>query len=408
MASIASIISGLRFGRAELFNSIEGLSERELTQISMGDDWTVKDVLAHVIGWDKRVIKILPLILQNRVDEIPTVDEDDYNRQSVGAWRGKSLAQVQAEIEATQQQIIDIISRLDHVEIDMRHEWQGRTITIRSYVIDTMTEHDRKHAAGIIEWRKGLGQQLDPAAIRADLLQRSADFMNRLDELDDTDLVDKTAVGVWSIVDMVGHLADWEELMLRAAYHIYDPSRPAATPASGDTNEQNRLMVATRAGKSWPETYHYLRETQRATADFVAQLKPGDWKLRGPYPWPNDQGTLAELVIHIIEHYDDHQPDLEQWQAEQRSKRTAAPQKPWLRWLFDNEATGLAKKEYEAAIKRAGRIWNIVRVMSLNPKAMQASMRLYSAVVHCTSDRLGRPEREMIAVVVSQANHCHY
>jgi alkylhydroperoxidase family enzyme len=46
--------------------------------------------------------------------------------------------------------------------------------------------------------------------------------------------------------------------------------------------------------------------------------------------------------------------------------------------------------------------------MSLNPKAMQASMRLYSAVVHCTSDRLGRPEREMIAVVVSQANHCHY
>jgi alkylhydroperoxidase family enzyme len=82
--------------------------------------------------------------------------------------------------------------------------------------------------------------------------------------------------------------------------------------------------------------------------------------------------------------------------------------KPWIRWLFDKEAKGLLKKEYRTAIKRAGKIWNIVRIMSLNPAALQASMRLYGAVVHCSTERLGRPEREMIAVVVSQANHCHY
>jgi alkylhydroperoxidase family enzyme len=82
--------------------------------------------------------------------------------------------------------------------------------------------------------------------------------------------------------------------------------------------------------------------------------------------------------------------------------------KPWIRWLFDEEATGLLKKEYEAAVKRAGKIWNIVRIMSLNPKALQASMRLYGAVVHQSTKMLGRSEREMIAVVVSQTNGCHY
>lgn len=82
--------------------------------------------------------------------------------------------------------------------------------------------------------------------------------------------------------------------------------------------------------------------------------------------------------------------------------------KPWIRWIFNEEATGLLKKEYEAAIGRAGKIWNIVRIMSLRPPALQASMRLYGAIIHQSSPRLGRAEREMIAVVVSRTNHCHY
>ena len=82
--------------------------------------------------------------------------------------------------------------------------------------------------------------------------------------------------------------------------------------------------------------------------------------------------------------------------------------KPWIRWVFNEEATGLLKKEYKAAIQRAGKIWNIVRLMSLRPPVLQASMRMYGALVHHSSPRLGRAEREMIAVVVSQTNHCHY
>ena len=82
--------------------------------------------------------------------------------------------------------------------------------------------------------------------------------------------------------------------------------------------------------------------------------------------------------------------------------------KPWIRWLLNEEATGLLKKEYDVAIKRAGRVFNIFRIMSLRPSTMQASMQLYVSVVQRSSEMLGRPEREMIAVVVSQTNHCPY
>jgi alkylhydroperoxidase family enzyme len=82
--------------------------------------------------------------------------------------------------------------------------------------------------------------------------------------------------------------------------------------------------------------------------------------------------------------------------------------KPWIRWVRDEEATGALRRFYDEAVKRAGRIWNIVRIMSLRPQALTTSIGLYLSVVQTRSLMLGRAEREMIAVVVSQANACHY
>lgn len=80
---------------------------------------------------------------------------------------------------------------------------------------------------------------------------------------------------------------------------------------------------------------------------------------------------------------------------------------PWIKTFSLTEARGFLKKEYEAALDRAGRIWNIVSIMSLNPRAMKSSMDFYSAIMFGTSP-LSRSQREMLAVVVSVANHCVY
>ncbi|MCY3765202.1 MAG: carboxymuconolactone decarboxylase family protein [Gemmatimonadetes bacterium] len=72
-----------------------------------------------------------------------------------------------------------------------------------------------------------------------------------------------------------------------------------------------------------------------------------------------------------------------------------------------DRATGLLKKLYDAALKRAGKIWNIVSVMSPNPPAMKASLDFYGTLMHGPSP-LSRARREMLAVVVSAANHCVY
>jgi alkylhydroperoxidase family enzyme len=80
---------------------------------------------------------------------------------------------------------------------------------------------------------------------------------------------------------------------------------------------------------------------------------------------------------------------------------------PWIEQIPIEEATGLLKRQFDAAIKRAGRVWHIVHIMSQNPIMLRDSMRMYSAALYAESP-LSRSQREMLAVVVSVENNCHY
>ena len=79
----------------------------------------------------------------------------------------------------------------------------------------------------------------------------------------------------------------------------------------------------------------------------------------------------------------------------------------WIRLTQPDQATGLLKRIYDAAKQRAGRIWNILRIMSPNPPVLSASMDFYGAIMHGPSP-LSRTQREMLAVVVSEKNDCKY
>ncbi len=72
-----------------------------------------------------------------------------------------------------------------------------------------------------------------------------------------------------------------------------------------------------------------------------------------------------------------------------------------------DQADGLLKKIYDAAMTRAGRVFQILRVMSLNPPVLRDSMTMYQTIMMGNSE-ISRAQREMLAVVVSFENECYY
>ncbi len=79
----------------------------------------------------------------------------------------------------------------------------------------------------------------------------------------------------------------------------------------------------------------------------------------------------------------------------------------WIHIEPEGNAIGLLAEIYGAARKRAGMVFNILKLQSANPNSLRSSMALYADIMHGDSP-LTRAQREMLAVVVSTANGCHY
>ena len=80
----------------------------------------------------------------------------------------------------------------------------------------------------------------------------------------------------------------------------------------------------------------------------------------------------------------------------------------WIKTIKPSEASGLLGRLYDAAVRRAGKVYQIIEIQSLRPKVLRASTQLYLEVVHSEESSLSRRQREMIATTVSRINDCFY
>jgi alkylhydroperoxidase family enzyme len=79
----------------------------------------------------------------------------------------------------------------------------------------------------------------------------------------------------------------------------------------------------------------------------------------------------------------------------------------YVRQVEPGDADGLVRQHYDAGLKRAGKIFNILRIQSLTPEALDATMVFYTTVMHGKGP-LRQWERELLATVVSKINGCVY
>lgn len=80
---------------------------------------------------------------------------------------------------------------------------------------------------------------------------------------------------------------------------------------------------------------------------------------------------------------------------------------PWIEQVPLEGATGLLRRQFDRAAARAGRVWHIVHVMSVNPQVLRDTIQFYLTIMMGDSP-LSRVQREMLATVTSAELECHY
>ena len=79
----------------------------------------------------------------------------------------------------------------------------------------------------------------------------------------------------------------------------------------------------------------------------------------------------------------------------------------WIRVIPEAEASGELKQLYDEMIEPSGGVDNILKIHSLNPASLRTHYEFYRTLMRGPSGLSG-VQREMIAVVVSATNSCHY
>lgn len=79
----------------------------------------------------------------------------------------------------------------------------------------------------------------------------------------------------------------------------------------------------------------------------------------------------------------------------------------YIRYVDKDEASAELRAMFDRYGDAEGRVDNILRIHAPNPPSLEAHYKLYATLMRGRSE-LTRVQREMIAVVVSAINECHY
>jgi hypothetical protein len=126
-----------------------GLSDAQLTEQGVTEDWSVKDILAHVTTWEEEALKYLPLIIEGgRPPRYATYGGiDAFNAQMTERKRDLPLAEVRRQLHETHRRLVSLIRNVP--EDQLKAETRAR----RRLRLDTYG-HYPEHTEAIRAWRE--------------------------------------------------------------------------------------------------------------------------------------------------------------------------------------------------------------------------------------------------------------
>ena len=148
------LVSYLEQARNELRGSIQGLSDEQLTQSGAVGEWSVKDVLTHVVSWEETVLPDLARLARGDTPVLEAIDlyaasYDAVNAAIMSLRRKLPLDQVLRELDTSRGDFMAAVALLpDAVLVEGQF---GRVL------VQITAEHDEEHAQHVVEWRRTEG-----------------------------------------------------------------------------------------------------------------------------------------------------------------------------------------------------------------------------------------------------------
>ncbi len=118
-------------------------------------DWTIKEYLDHLSGWDEAVVQALQAHATGEpVLQTATKGINFYNARMVSARKIKDLRASLQEYHSLRQAVIQALKDLPEEKFNLPLTFPWGEIGTVAYLIEIFVEHDEHHASHLAEWLK--------------------------------------------------------------------------------------------------------------------------------------------------------------------------------------------------------------------------------------------------------------
>ena len=138
------------------------ISEEQIAKELVQNEWTAKDILAHITAWDRQLLNWLSTAAQDEPPEImpegyDTWDDlDRFNKQIDIENRDRSMADIQADFDRIYQQLLAELRALPDDPYDKQWSVWRDGKPPWALIAGCTYEHYREHLKPIQAW---LGKQ---------------------------------------------------------------------------------------------------------------------------------------------------------------------------------------------------------------------------------------------------------
>jgi uncharacterized damage-inducible protein DinB/predicted RNase H-like HicB family nuclease len=298
------LLARLATERVGLVGEVLNLDGRVLTERAVHGDWTVKDILAHIAAWDRWEDRTMRCMVSGERPDLAALEDlSASNASYVAESRDRSLDGVLTELCAARTGWVTWLESLPEEQFFRSRSYEGWDWTFYAVPLRVQWQHDAHHAERIADWRKaaGLGGQVGSKAV---LLAALAAAREQLLASAARVPMDRRAshpvCGIWTLQDVLGHLADWESFGVKGLRQMAAGQAPQVEHIQ-DIEAWNRAHAAARHGQSWEVVWSNLHETRRALVGVLEGMSQADLGRRYPFPW-GAEGTPYRWVRVYLDH----------------------------------------------------------------------------------------------------------
>ncbi len=156
MSDKETVLKNVETEYENLQAAVKGLDDGQMAEAWL-DGWSVRDILGHVLGWERQMITFLERMARGERPVPEGVDFSDPN-----AWNAKFAAEFApiggGTVLATWKQAhMNFLRAANALPDDRFGEKDGKPKTANRMLADNGYEHYREHTGQILEWRKGAG-----------------------------------------------------------------------------------------------------------------------------------------------------------------------------------------------------------------------------------------------------------